>query len=127
MTGFAKKEVLTLKTYQTLDKNNEYFDFIYKCSKKEYGEEDTHMHHIIPQYVFNGGSLDDLAFMDSAENAIELSVADHIKAHELLYKVYGNPQDKGAFLLLGNYVQESRGQRPSGACWGLKLLIKFKI
>lgn len=46
--------------------------------------------------------------MDSLENVILLSAEDHILAHELLYEIYGNPQDKGATLMLGGYESESR-------------------
>ena len=43
-------------------------------------------------YVFSTTTnLEDLAFMNSPENLIELSLADHIRAHELLFEIYGNP------------------------------------
>jgi len=104
-----KKEVLNLQTYKTLNRNNKYFQFIESCLHKQYGENiKKHMHHIIPQYVFRGGSPEDLDFMNSPENAILLSVEDHIQAHVLLFEVYGNLQDQGAALLLVGYEQESR-------------------
>jgi hypothetical protein len=103
------KEVLNLQTYKTLNRNNKYFQFIESCLNKQYGENiKKHMHHIIPQYVFRNGSPEDLDFMNSPENAIELSLEDHIQAHVLLFEVYGNLQDKGAAYLLDNYEQESR-------------------
>ncbi len=104
-----KKEVLNLQTYKTLNRNNKYFQFIKSCLNKKYGKDiKKHMHHIIPQYVFRGGTPEDLDFMNSPANFIELSVEDHIKAHVLLFEVYGNLQDKGAALLLENFEQESR-------------------
>ncbi len=105
----GKKEVLNLQTYKTLNRNNSYFKFINDCFKKRYGKESKmHMHHIIPQYVFKGGSDEDLSFMNSPPNVIELSLEDHILAHSLLFEIYGNLQDKGATYLLANYEKESR-------------------
>lgn len=103
------KEVLNLQTYKTLNRNNSYFEFIKDCINKQYEKEiKMHMHHIIPQYVFNGGSAEDLSFMDSPQNVVELSVEDHITAHSLLFEIYGNLQDQGATCLLLNYEKESR-------------------
>ncbi len=109
MSGNTKKEVLNLQTYKTLNRSNSYFKFIKDCLKKQYGEESKmHMHHIIPQYVFKGGSAEDYNFMNSPQNVIELSLEDHILAHSLLFEIYGNLQDQGAIYLLANYEKESR-------------------
>lgn len=101
---------LNAETWKNLDRNNAYFKFIDECRNKTYSD-DTQMqlHHIIPKYVFkSNASAEDIEFRDSLENLIALSVADHIKAHELLYAIYENEQDKGATLMLSNWEDESR-------------------
>lgn len=105
------KPILSLKTFKTLDRNNAYFRFIEECRKKKYPEDTSqmHIHHIIPKYVFaKNASPEDRLFRDSRDNLIILSVADHAKAHALLFEIYGNPQDNGAVLMLNGYDQESR-------------------
>lgn len=104
------KPKLNSQTWQTLNRNNKYFEFIQECANKTYAPETkTHLHHVIPLYVFGQRpSTEAKAFMDSPENIIVLSVEDHTKAHKLLYEVYGNPQDQGATLMLNGYEQESR-------------------
>jgi hypothetical protein len=111
---------LNSKTWNTLDKNNEYFQFIQDSANKKYPQgTKTHLHHVIPLYVFGkNASKEAQAFMNSPQNIIILSVEDHVKAHELLYKIYKNKQDKGASLrspvglrtavMLNGYEQESR-------------------
>lgn len=104
------KKNLNSKTWKTLDKNNKYFKFIENCANKVYPPNiKTHLHHVIPRYVFGSNtSKEDEAFINSSENIIILSVEDHAKAHELLYEIYGNAQDQGAVLMLNGYEQESR-------------------
>ena len=109
----TEKPILSIETYKDLDTSNRYFEHLSRCSEglKKYDEkEEKQMHHIIPQYVFNKSSAtdEDLAFRDSTDNLIELSTEDHILAHELLYEVYGNIQDKGATKLLQGLKNESR-------------------
>ena len=101
---------LNSKTWKTLERNNLYFQFIDECRNKEYSPDTKmHIHHIIPKYVFGKNpSAEDIKYMDSLENVVVLSVDDHVKAHELLYTLYGNNQDKGAALLLNKYEAESR-------------------
>lgn len=81
--------ILNRKTYEKLDRNNQYFSFIESCRKKQYSEGTTlHMHHIIPQYVFGKNpSIKDLAFRDSIHNVLSF---EYIIAHDLLYQIYGN-------------------------------------
>ena len=82
-----------------------------ECSKKEYPiDVEKHVHHIIPQYIFNSklATDEDKAFMSSPENLIVLSRDDHIKAHELLYEVYGNRQDQGGVNCLKGLTRESK-------------------
>jgi N12 class adenine-specific DNA methylase len=98
---------LNIQNYKNVNKNNKYFQFIENCRNKVYTEK-THVHHIIPMYVFkNTRKLEDLRSMNSSENLIELSVSDHIKAHELLYEIYGNLNDFGAIQLLNGLFSES--------------------
>jgi hypothetical protein len=51
-----------------------------------------HRHHIIPRH--SGG-------LDEENNYTYLCVDDHILAHELLYKIYDNPNDLRAMYMLG--------------------------
>lgn len=106
----TQKPKLTPTTWRTLDRNNKYFEFITQCKNKKYPETTpTHLHHVIPQYAFGQDpSKEDKAYMDSSTNIVILSVEDHTKAHELLYEIYGNAQDRGAVLMLSGYEQESR-------------------
>jgi hypothetical protein len=67
-----------------------------------------HVHHIIPKHWFNHDSQAEKLYCESEENLIYLSLADHIKAHELLYEIYKRPQDKGAVLMLQGDKKESR-------------------
>ena len=104
----SKKPILSIKTYKNLETKNEYFKDLSQCAEgtvhlKQYDEkEKKQMHQIIPQYVFNNkfATAEDLAFRDSTDNIIELSVEDHILAHKLLYEEYGNTQNQGATNLL---------------------------
>lgn len=106
----TNKQKLTSTTWKNLDKNNKYFEFIAECKNKKYPENTMmHLHHVIPQYVFGKNpSKENKAYMDSPQNIVILSVEDHTKAHELLYEIYGNEQDRGAVLMLSGYEQESR-------------------
>jgi hypothetical protein len=91
-----------------LDKNNRYFEFIEDCRKKIYKEgEILHKHHIIPKYWFKTKEPEALAYCESEENFISLSLEDHTKAHKLLYEMYKNKQDKRAYLMLSGQDKES--------------------
>lgn len=102
------KQILNAKTWKSLDRNNEYFEHINQCKQKQYNKETTllQIHHIIPQYVLRN-SPSDQEFLNSPENLIALSLEDHAKAHELLYKIYGNKQEQGAVLMIQNQVEEA--------------------
>ena len=54
-----------------------------------------HKHHIIPRHV--GGT-------DDPSNIIELTVAEHAKAHRVLYEKYGRWQDKYAYMGLSGMI-----------------------
>lgn len=104
----SEKPQLNKDTWKTLDRNNAYFEFIESCKAKQYDPNiSLQVHHIIPQYVLNK-TVEGQAYVDSNENLIRLSEDDHIKAHELLYEIYGNEQDKGASLMLKGSMTESR-------------------
>lgn len=99
---------LSLETYKTLNRTNKYFRFIEHCRKKKYGKNElTHIHHIIPVYVFKKAERsEDFIFLESAENKIRLSIKDHWKAHELLFEIYGNQEDQAAKnMLSGNTIE----------------------
>lgn len=103
-----KKLTLNKEFWQMLDRNNEYFHFIESCKGKNYNVDATlHVHHIIPKYVLNK-TPEGRAYLNRSENLIILSDQDHLKAHELLYEVYGNKSDQGACLLLKGSMVESR-------------------
>lgn len=106
----AQKQKLSIETYKELDPENAYFKHIEHCRQKTYDSDvQTHVHHIIPEYVFNNSAATpaDLEFKNCPENLIFLSIEDHIIAHELLYEIYGNPQDCGAILLLTGQLSEA--------------------
>ncbi len=88
---------------------NEYFQFIQDCRGKEYPEGTTkNVHHIVPKHWFNSSSVLSKRYRDSQENLISLSIEDHIKAHEILFKLYKRPQDYSSTLLLKGSMSESR-------------------
>ncbi|MDP6584604.1 MAG: HNH endonuclease signature motif containing protein, partial [Anaerolineales bacterium] len=61
-------------------------------------------HHIVPKHM--GG-------MEEPWNIMELSREDHIWAHKILYKLYGNVNDKRAVLLLeGQWPDQSGENNP---------------
>lgn len=107
----------TTEWWFLLDRTNKYFTFIKECRSKKYDDGATlHKHHIIPRYWFCGTSKEELAYCDSQENLVILSLEDHIRAHELLYEIYGRPQDEAAVQMLrGNKEESVRLWRKLGA------------
>lgn len=104
----SKKLKLTRLTWKSLDRNNVYFQFIESCKAKQYDTNvSLQVHHIIPQYVLNK-TVEGRAYMNLPENLVILSEEDHLKAHELLYEIYGNIQDQGACLMLKGQMNEAR-------------------
>lgn len=71
-----------------LNEQNAYTLFIQKHQNqqtfKNYALNETELHHIIPLYAKGP---------DKYWNIIRLSIKDHHLAHELLYKIYKNPED----------------------------------
>ena len=57
----------------------------------------THKHHIVPRHI--GGT-------DDPSNLIELSIAEHAKAHKLLYEQHGRWQDYVAWQGLAMMVDK---------------------
>lgn len=103
-----KKPKLNKNTWKTLDRNNVYFQFLEECRGKVYDSSASlHVHHIIPKYVLKH-TAEGLAYMNLPENLLVLSEEDHIKAHVLLYEVYGNKDDQGACHMLKGAMSESR-------------------
>ena len=74
-----------------------------------------HKHHIVPKYM--GGS-------DDPDNLVELTVQEHADAHNLLYCLHGNIEDKNAEqLLLGWITHEEfilKGRSAAGRKGGSK-------
>ena len=89
---------------------NIYTAFIKNCRSKTYlvNPDDPlstiHSHHIIPRHLLNETD-EELAYCESSENLIDLSVADHICAHELFNKVYPSPQNQGSIFALRKSIK----------------------
>ena len=56
-------------------------------------------HHIIPRYM--GGN-------NSNQNLVHLSFRDHILAHYILWRIYGNVEDKIAYKMMNGQTEEGR-------------------
>lgn len=97
----------TLQWWYLFERNNNYFSFIDSCRGKIYTNGEVHKHHIIPKYWFREKTTEEIQYCDSEENLISLSREDHIKAHELLYEIYKNPQDRAAVYMLQGKKEES--------------------
>ena len=98
------------------DRKNDYFKFIEECRLKKYGDEELHTHHIIPKYRFDQTNPEEMAYCEASENLIRLSVADHVRAHALLFEIYGDPRDKAAVLMLqGDKAASRKIWRQQGA------------
>lgn len=81
-----------------------YQSFIEHCRKKKYHpKEYLEKHHITPRH--EGGD-------DSKENLIKLSLKDHITAHRVRYKVYGNKYDLAA----SNYMKGQSKEAKKTIC-----------
>lgn len=57
------------------------------------------LHHIIPRHA--GGS-------DKTSNLVLLTHREHVKAHKLLFKIYGNIEDQYAYLLMSGQTTKAR-------------------
>lgn len=74
--------------------------FIFQCKKKQYPPNTIiETHHIIPKHA--GGT-------DEASNLIKLSLKDHITAHWLRWQVFGDENDKRAYLFRVSTPEERR-------------------
>ena len=91
--------------FKTLNRNNSYFQFLkqlpprLKHKKTTPSSERVQKHHILPKHWF-GSSKEELAFIESPENIVYLLLKDHIKAHKLLFELYGSVGDLGGLKLL---------------------------
>jgi hypothetical protein len=85
---------------------NEYNDFMLKCIKIAENSKDLSKdwpaHHIIP--IFAGGP-------DVSWNRCPVTPENHAKAHELRFKVYGNPYDELATRFLLKFSKLSEAER----------------
>lgn len=87
---------------------NAYLNFINECRTKPIQEEtEYHIHHIVPKHWIRN-IPDERQFCESPENLIQLSLNDHIQAHQLLYDLYKKPMDKAAVLMLSGDKAASR-------------------
>lgn len=90
-----------------LAQENAYFNFIKSCQLKKYSpaSSEIHKHHIIPKYLFLNSGQEH--FCESPQNIIDLSREDHIMAHQFLYLLYQNNEDKAAIFMLKGQTKES--------------------
>lgn len=107
-----QKPILNFDTWKnnTLNRDNQYFNFIKECKSLTYSPgTPLHCHHIIPQYVFNNKRANqaDHDFKDSQDNIVFLTLENHLKAHALLFEIYGNRQDQGAITMMRGLSEES--------------------
>lgn len=103
------------------NKKDKYFDFIESCRSKEYIVDPNndlsqiHIHHIIPRYLLKD-TPEEKEYCDTPENLIELSVEDHITAHQLYYAINPTPQNFGAIQLLINATENAtKAAKQAGA------------
>jgi len=68
------------------------------------------MHHIVPKHHYKKHKLNK-ATLDLPENLVPVNYADHIKAHQLRYEVYGERGDKIAVMFLTKNKEEALKQR----------------
>lgn len=65
------------------------------------------MHHIVPKHWI-GNNLNEQAFCNSSDNLIYLTLEEHIKAHQILFNLYGKAADNAAVKMLEGDKAESR-------------------
>ena len=61
-----------------------------------------HTHHIVPKHM--GGT-------DHPDNLVQLTIAEHADAHNLLYSLHKNPRDKLAELVLLGQAKDPEAMR----------------
>lgn len=89
-------------------KRNKYFDFLEECREKvKYSSPEIpcQKHHIVPRHHYKSNNLSWDTF-DSPENLVVLTFDDHVKAHEIRFKVYGEFGDKLAFTQMKEMKEE---------------------
>lgn len=99
--GSNSEQKLILNNYKS-DHNKRYFDFLKKCGPYPEGTL-LQTHHIVPKYCFKTKSN---LFIESLENLKTLSLQDHIKAHQILFEIYGDRRDQGAVFMLSGRTEE---------------------
>lgn len=112
-------------------KNVKYFEFLAsthffgkKSLTKEFlVDQIIHRHHIIPKYWFNENSKY-RDYMNSDANLIFLTQANHIKAHEILYDIFGDPRDLGAVALLKGMTFEASIEYKRAGAYATHLVLK---
>lgn len=118
------------QAYQDLQQNvsNKYLDFIQECREifQTYSQEKQkkcHTHHIVPRHHYKAHQLDPQTF-DLSNNTVKLTFDDHVIAHELRYKVYGEYGDLAAV----KYMQalSEQGMRAMQQAGGQAVNVKLK-
>jgi hypothetical protein len=112
-------------------KNFKYFEFLASTpffgkqilTKDCLGEKIIHCHHIIPKYWFNDNPKY-LNYMNSDANLIFLTQDNHIKAHEILYDIFGDPRDLGAVALLKGITFEASIEYKRAGAYATHLVLK---
>nr|YP_009184809.1 putative HNH homing endonuclease [Jenufa perforata]ALO62927.1 putative HNH homing endonuclease [Jenufa perforata] len=94
------------------EENKNYYDFLENVGPYESNIK-LHVHHIIPRFCFDFFLQESykqtnlVEYRDSPANLIRLSLKDHIKAHQLLYEIYGDKRDASAVKLLTGQTSDA--------------------
>lgn len=84
------------ETYKfDLNQLKKYEEFLIECSKKEYLNLNTHIHHILPKFMKGSNKKD---------NLMRLSIEDHFSAHVILAECF----DISSFYYKGNMYSANR-------------------
>lgn len=94
------------------DEENIYTAFIENCRSKTYlvNPDDPltaiHSHHILPKHLLKDTDEEQI-YCNSSENLIDLSISDHIRAHELFLQLYPSPQNQSSVYALQKAITQA--------------------
>lgn len=77
------------------DRKNVYFSKMTTLQQERKDKQKgMHVHHIIPQFLFNKKNPEEFAYCESDENKVFLTLNEHIEAHQLFNQLYPSKQVK---------------------------------
>nr|YP_009367897.1 putative HNH homing endonuclease [Hazenia capsulata]ARK14900.1 putative HNH homing endonuclease [Hazenia capsulata] len=139
---FSKKNDLTNRPQKNLEGFKDYLNFLENNSVQQKVDPKTtkllkksnelninyevHIHHIIPKYWFNDNPEYKSVFMDCLDNCVLLTRVNHIYAHVILFRLFKDPRDRGAILLLKNQKVEAFLEFRRAGAYAAHLLQKQK-